>query len=153
MKHQVIDSTELKVYGEGEWKRRKHGKEKRRVWRKLHLTVDAAPHAIVAAESSLENIADNEVLPTLLYPLRRNIERVGGDGAYDSWECHALLKNKGIKTTIPPRKNAALWEEVHPRNEAVEALKAGELAEWKKVVRLSSAFESGNGDVPLQTVD
>ena len=110
-------------------------------------------HAIVAAESSLENIADNEVLPTLLYPLRRKIERVGGDGAYDSWECHALLKNKGIKTTIPPRKNAALWEEVHPRNEAVEALKAGELAEWKKVVRLSSAFESGNGDVPLQTVD
>jgi putative protease len=34
--------------------------------------------------------------------------------------------------TIPPRKNAALWEEGHPRNEAVEALKAGELAEWKK---------------------
>ena len=133
MKHQVIDSTELKVYGEGEWKRRKHGKEKRRVWRKLHLTVDAAPHAIVAAESSLENIADNEVLPTLLYPLRRKIERVGGDEAYDSWECHALLKNKGIKTTIPPSKNAALWEEVHPRNEAVEALKAGELAEWKKL--------------------
>ena len=38
----------------------------------------------------------------------------------------------GIKATIPPRKNAALWEEGHPRNEAVEALKAGELAEWKK---------------------
>ena len=47
-------------------------------------------------------------------------------------ECHALLKNKGIKATIPPRKNAALWEEGHPRNEAVAALKAGELAEWKK---------------------
>ncbi|WP_460883063.1 transposase, partial [Pseudaeromonas pectinilytica] len=47
-------------------------------------------------------------------------------------KAHALLKNKGIKATIPPRKNAALWEEGHPRNEAVEALKAGELAEWKK---------------------
>ena len=45
---------------------------------------------------------------------------------------NTLLKNKGIKATIPPRKNAALWEEGHPRNEAVEALKAGELAEWKK---------------------
>ena len=32
--HLVIDSTGLKVYGEGEWKMRKHGKEKRRVWRK-----------------------------------------------------------------------------------------------------------------------
>ena len=130
--HLVIDSTGLKVYGEGEWKMRKHGKEKRRVWRKLHLAVDAATHAIVAAESSLENIADNEVLPTLLNPLRREIEQVSGDGAYDTRDCHALLKKKGIKDTIPPRKNAALWEEGHPRNEAVEALKAGELSEWEK---------------------
>ena len=32
----VIDSTGLKVYGEGEWKVRKHGYSKRRSWRKLH---------------------------------------------------------------------------------------------------------------------
>ncbi|MGG7095918.1 transposase, partial [Shewanella indica] len=30
--HVVVDATGLKVYGEGEWKMRKHGKEKRRVW-------------------------------------------------------------------------------------------------------------------------
>lgn len=30
----VIDSTGLKVFGEGEWKVRKHGAEKRRVWHK-----------------------------------------------------------------------------------------------------------------------
>lgn len=36
-----------------------YGKEKRRVWRKLHTTVDAA-HAIVAAEVKLETVADNE---------------------------------------------------------------------------------------------
>ncbi len=29
----IIDSTGLKVFGEGEWKGRKHGAEKRRVWR------------------------------------------------------------------------------------------------------------------------
>ena len=29
----VIDSTGLKVYGEGEWKTRKHGVGKRRTWR------------------------------------------------------------------------------------------------------------------------
>ncbi|MFB2868758.1 transposase [Aeromonas veronii] len=43
----VIDSTGLKVFGEGEWKVRKHGAEKRRVWRKLHLAVDPATHKIV----------------------------------------------------------------------------------------------------------
>ncbi len=69
--HLVIDATGLKVYGDGEWKVRKHGKEKRRVWRKLHLAVDANTHAIVAAEVSLETVGDNEVLPTSLNRLRR----------------------------------------------------------------------------------
>ena len=36
----VIDSTGLKVYGEGEWKVHKHGYSKRRTWRKLHLGCD-----------------------------------------------------------------------------------------------------------------
>jgi hypothetical protein len=35
--HLVVDSTGLKVYGEGEWKVRVHGYSKRRTWRKLHL--------------------------------------------------------------------------------------------------------------------
>jgi len=30
----VMDSTGLKIYGEGEWKVRTHGKSKRRTWRK-----------------------------------------------------------------------------------------------------------------------
>jgi hypothetical protein len=64
--HLVIDATGLKIFGEGEWKQRKHGKSQRRVWRKLHLAVDAHTHEVIVAEVSLENVADNEVLPTLL---------------------------------------------------------------------------------------
>ena len=106
--HWVIDATGLKVYGEGEWKMRKHGKEKRRVWRKLHLAVDAETHVVVAAVVSLETMADNEVLPTLLNPLRREIKQVCADGAYDTKACHALLLKKGANATIPPRNNAAM---------------------------------------------
>ena len=47
--HLVIDSTGLKVFGEGEWKVKKHGQEKRRVWRKLHLAVDAGTHEVICA--------------------------------------------------------------------------------------------------------
>jgi hypothetical protein len=36
----AVDSTDLKVYGEGEWKVRKHGASKRRIWRKLHIGID-----------------------------------------------------------------------------------------------------------------
>lgn len=77
--HLVIDASGLKVYGEGEWKIHKHGKEKRRVWRNLHLAVDATTHAVIADEVSLETGADNEVLPTLLNPLRCKIEQVNAD--------------------------------------------------------------------------
>ncbi|HAS1343301.1 TPA: transposase, partial [Klebsiella pneumoniae] len=47
--HLVIDSTGLKVFGEGEWKVKKHGKERRRIWRKLHLAVDSNTHEIICA--------------------------------------------------------------------------------------------------------
>lgn len=44
VRHIAIDSTGLKVFGEGEWKVRKHGYEKRRTWRKIHLAVDIDTH-------------------------------------------------------------------------------------------------------------
>ena len=31
----------MKFLGEGEWKRKKHGPEYRRQWRKLHIGIDA----------------------------------------------------------------------------------------------------------------
>ncbi|MEZ8292011.1 MULTISPECIES: IS5 family transposase [Vibrio] len=131
IRHIAIDSTGLKVFGEGEWKVKKHGAEKRRTWRKLHLAVDVETHEAISAEVSLVSVGDSEVLPTLLNPLRRKVDTVSADGAYDTKSCYETLQNKGSTPLIPPRKNAALWEEGHPRNEAVKALKNGTIAEWK----------------------
>ncbi len=89
--HVAVDATGLKVFGEGEWKTRKHGSVKRRTWRKLHLAIDASTHEVVAAEVSLVSVGDNEVLPTLLNPLRRKITQVSADGAYDTKGCYQLL--------------------------------------------------------------
>jgi len=38
--HLLIDSTGLKLFGQGEWQEAKHGRA-RRSWRKLHLAFDA----------------------------------------------------------------------------------------------------------------
>lgn len=46
----VVDSTGLKVYGEGEWKVRKHGVSKHRTWRKRHLAQDVATGELEAVE-------------------------------------------------------------------------------------------------------
>lgn len=37
--HLVIDATGLKIFGEGEWKVRQHGADKRRVWRKCNCNI------------------------------------------------------------------------------------------------------------------
>ncbi|NIG62404.1 MAG: transposase [Serratia symbiotica] len=36
----------------------KHGLEKRRIWRKLHLFVDTETHNVICTELSLSNITD-----------------------------------------------------------------------------------------------
>ncbi len=104
--HVVVDATGLKIYGEGEWHAYKHGREKRRRWRKLHLAVDSDTHDIIAAQMSLESVGDNQVLPALLNPLRRKVNQVSADGAYDTKDCYQLLAKKNAMATIPPRKNA-----------------------------------------------
>jgi hypothetical protein len=96
--HLVVDATGLKFYCEGEWKMRKHGKEKRRTWRKLHLAIDAQTHEVIAAEVSMVNVVTllwikSEVLPTLLNPIRRKIASVSTDGAYDTKDCHKRAVN------------------------------------------------------------
>ncbi len=73
IQHLAIDATGLKVYGEGKWKVKKHGTDgKRRVWCKLHIAVDINTHEIAAAELSLSNVTDAEVLPT--YSSRRVVK-------------------------------------------------------------------------------
>lgn len=99
----AIDATGLKVYGEGEWKVKKHGTlGKRRVWRKLHLAVDTSTHEIIAAELSLSTVTDAEVLPNLLEQTRRKILEISGDGAYDTRDYHAGIRIKRAVALIPP---------------------------------------------------
>ena len=48
--HLLVDSTELKLCGPGEWLVEKHGTRTRRSWKKLHLGVDADTGRIVSSE-------------------------------------------------------------------------------------------------------
>lgn len=140
----VIDSTGLNIFGKGEWKKQKHEPDKRQVWRMLHLTVGPTSHNIVAAEVSLENVHDTEVLPTLLNPQRRALGTVYTDCGYDLKACHELIMPKGAAACI----NAGLWEEGYPRNNAV--LERGAAATpLEENIRLSAVLASGDSDVAV----
>jgi len=110
-RHLVLDSTGLKVYGEGEWKVRKHGKDRRRVWRKLHLSVDETTGEVLAVEMTDGDTADGPLLPPLVTESQRTggkIDQASADGAYDSWSNNQFLTEQNIVSTIPPRKGSRI---------------------------------------------
>jgi len=124
----VIDSTGLKVYGEGEWKVRQYGYSKRRTWRKLHLAVDPLSHEIVAEELTGNDCSDDQVLPGLLNQTKEEIERVFGDGAYDRQRSYGYCHAIGATLITPPRRGAILdppgkeKPERATRNRAIERI-------------------------------
>ena len=79
----VVDSTGLKVYGEGEWKVRQHGLSKRRSWRKVHLAYDESTHQVLAISLTDNGIDDASMLEPLLEQVPLSINKVAADGAYD----------------------------------------------------------------------
>jgi hypothetical protein len=106
--HLLIDSTGIKVEGEGEWNARKHGEAKRRVWRKVHLGVDEQTLGIRAVEVTSSDVGDAPMLPELLsrIPPDQDIASVTADGAHDIRKCHDAIAERGAHAVIPPRKNA-----------------------------------------------
>lgn len=123
----LVDSTGVKFLGEGEWKRKKHGAEYRRQWRKVHLGIDAHTLEVRAIEVTDNRVGDAPMLPELLsqIPADEPIASVSGDGAYDTKACHAAIAQRGAQAVIPPRKNAQPWKATLTgalmRNEALRA--------------------------------
>ncbi len=111
--HLVIDSTGLKVFGERERKVRKHGYSKRCTWRKVHLAMDAKTGQICAALMTHQDVGDADVLPELLDQILTDtpIDTIGGNGAYDTKQCHAASAARGAQPSIPPREGAMPWPE------------------------------------------
>lgn len=136
--HVLIDSTGLKVYGEGEWKTRQHGISKRRTWRKMHLAIDPSSHQIIAAEVTTNDVADGTVLESLLNQIEGPIERVTGDGAYDTRTCYGAIAQRKARPIIPPRRGAKIWEhgnrktEPHPRDENLRGIRKKGRKRWKR---------------------
>ena len=125
----MIDSTGLKVFGEGEWKVRQHGYTKRRTWKKLHLCVNESNSEIISASFTDNSFKDNEVFKEMLEGMESKVSKVSGDGAYDAQECWDFCHSRGIKGIFPPRKGAKIKKhgnckgEVLPRDEHIRMIR------------------------------
>ncbi len=106
----VLDSTGLKIFGEGDWLEKKHkAKRKRRSWRKLHLGLDLVSGMIVCSDLTKDYVGDPTALPILLDQVAGPVSHFLADGAYDRDPTSDLLAARfgsTIEVTIPPPRNA-----------------------------------------------
>ncbi|MFT4782881.1 MAG: hypothetical protein ACI9IV_000610 [Paracoccaceae bacterium] len=107
-----MDSTGLKIFGEGDWLEEKHKtKGKRRSWRKLHLGLDLVSGQIVCSDLTTDDIGDPTALPGLLDQIDGPVEMFIADGTYDGEPTVKALTDRFgalIEVTIPRPKNAIL---------------------------------------------
>jgi len=138
-RHLVIDSTGLKVYGEGEWKVRTHGASKRRTWRKLHLCLDGETGEVIVAAATENSVSDCEMFPAMLGAVEGEIAQISADGSYDRRKVYTALHERGIgRAAIPPRKGARIWQHGNSgkerliRDENLRSIRKKGRATWKR---------------------
>jgi hypothetical protein len=104
----AVDSTGIKVSNRGEWIRKKW--KVKRGFIKVHIAVDTKTKQILAIEVTREDVGDGRMLGRLVEGSagKANVERVIGDGAYDSKGIFRLLSDMKIEPLIKVRKNASL---------------------------------------------
>jgi hypothetical protein len=124
----IIDSTGLKVYGEGEWRTNRYRLSKHRKWMKFHVGIDPETQQIIACLATDDRTIDAKAVPSLMADTPRSLEEVIGDGAYDRGSSRKYLFDQGLRTLIPPRHDAVLGNEPYQaeRNEIIRQMMAHE---------------------------
>ncbi len=103
-----LDSTGVKIHGQGEWNRKKHSQKDRRQWVKVHLMIDNETMQIIGAEATADDVHDCEVFDQLIDALPDKINKVLGDGAYDTLDSHKKSLDNDIELVALPRGNSAI---------------------------------------------
>lgn len=118
----VLDSTGLKIYGEGEWKVRKHGYSKHRTWRKLHVGANPDNGEIQVVVLTENEISDDAVVKDMLTHIEQSLLSCAADGAYDKRRVYDALNQHSpeVEILIPPRKNARIWQHGNSKEERLK---------------------------------
>jgi hypothetical protein len=131
----ILDSTGLKLYGEGEWKVRKHGWNYRRTWKKVHVGIDSIGEirSVVTTHSGTH---DSIMTDILLKQEQAIITDFYGDGAYDSYGVYTSLMARSVQNYhIPPQHNAKITYDTsvyYPRDENIRHIQKTSRQRWKQ---------------------
>jgi hypothetical protein len=135
----VIDSTGLKVKGEGEWKVRKHGKGGTCQWLKLSLVSQPQSLQILACKLTDNDVDDAQSGLELVGQLPFPVASCAADGAYDKKKFRSALAPL-TRQLIPPHRKAALSKGPKAqllfaqRDQVIHQIAATDRASWKRSV-------------------
>jgi hypothetical protein len=112
--HLLVDSTGLRLCGPGEWLIEKHGTQRRRSWRKLHIGVDAETGQILASELTSSDVDDGSQVGPLLDQITGPLASFIGDGGYDQTGIYSTVvqRHPEADVIVPPRSTAVLSNDV-----------------------------------------
>jgi hypothetical protein len=106
--HLLVDSTGLRLCGPGEWLEEKHGTNRRRSWRKLHLATGADTGYIVASVLTEQDVDDGSQVGPLLDKVDGSVASFTADGAFDRDDVCAEVaaRHPDADVVVPPRSSA-----------------------------------------------
>ncbi len=106
--HLLVDSTGLRLCGPGERLEEKHGTERRRAWKRLHLATDADTGRIVASDVTDKGADDGSRVGPLLDQIAGPVASFTADGAFDRDDVYAEVaaRHPGAAVVVPPRSGA-----------------------------------------------
>ncbi len=152
----IIDSTGVKICGQGEWHAQKHGEKKRKHWKKLHLGVDDEGQ-IMASCVTDGHEQDPSHVPALLDQIDQDIDRFVADGIYDQQPVYAAVEDHspGAQVIISPRKDAVLspTERSSPtqRDQHLRAIEREGRFAWKRTSGYYAQARAENAFFSVQT--
>ena len=136
--HLLVDSTGLRLCGGGEWLEEKHGRKRRRTWKKLHLATDADTGRIVASALTGKDVDDGSQAGPLLDRVDGPVASPTGDGAFDRDDVYAAVaaRHPEADVVVPPRSGAVL-SDAHTaaptrRDRHIEAIAERGRMGWQK---------------------
>lgn len=127
--HLFVDSTGIKFLGEGEWKCKKHGPERRRQWHKLHISMDAQTLQIRAICVTRNELSDGSVIADLQEQVPRN-EAV----------LSLYAKAQPLRTVMRLSPHAGVWTEGYEKCGALIT----DAASWRPRCTASNDWASGS---------
>jgi hypothetical protein len=119
----VLDTTGLKIFGEGEWRAEKYGG--RKSWKKLHLAMDPESGKLVLAEITDEHVHDTTYLESALKRANGQKGKVLIDGIADGKKYYEMAERHNKVLLTPPKARAVIRKEkgYEKRNEAIKVIR------------------------------